>query len=253
MCPVSMVYTNIETSRRLITVEPYCFEVLVFLGEVKQKVIPWEVGGKMKLSKEQKSILVGIILGDGYLQRTGKKNSRLRLEHGAKQAQYLIWKTNLLKPLFNGKPNYLKRVHPINKKTYFYVRHQSNSSRLLGKFGEKFYKNGIKTIPDDLAKILTSPLSLAVWFMDDGYYYQRDRCGYLYLGNVSRNEAEIVKQVLLDNFLVKTRVLKKKKGFAIYFSPSEMVELKKVIEPFLLEDFKYKIPLDPVSTDSLNG
>ncbi len=196
----------------------------------------------MKLTKEQKSILIGIILGDAYLQKTGKQNSRLRLEHGLRQKNYLLWKVNSLKCLFNGKPKYLQRIHPITNKTYSYVRHQSNSSRLLGKLREKFYKNGTKIIPKDLREILVSPLSLAVWFMDDGYYYLRDKCGYLYLGNVSGKEVIIVKEALLQNFSLKVKVLRKKKGFAIYFPPPEMIKLGKIIGPYLLEDLKYKIP-----------
>ena len=39
----------------------------------------------IKLSLTQKQILYGTILGDGYLQKTGEKNARLRLEHGEKQ------------------------------------------------------------------------------------------------------------------------------------------------------------------------
>lgn len=196
----------------------------------------------MKLTKEQKNVLLGVVLGDGYLQKTGKANSRLRLEHGLRQKNYLLWKVDFLKPLFNGKPRFLQRVHPKNGRTYFYVRHQSNSSRLLGKLRDKFYQEGVKRIPDDLEKILVSSLSLAVWFMDDGYYYLRDRCGYLYLGNVSIKEAIIVKETLFQNFFLKTKVLRKKKGFAIYFSPPEMIKLSRVIKPHLLGDFIYKIP-----------
>ena len=47
--------------------------------------------------QEIKSAIIGMILGDGYLQKTGEKNARLRLEHGYKQKEYLLWKTEKLK------------------------------------------------------------------------------------------------------------------------------------------------------------
>lgn len=74
----------------------------------------------ISLSKDQKSILFGITLGDGYLQSTGKNNARLRLEHSYKQKEYLFWKVEKLHQLFQGKPVYLERVHPLTKKTYKY-------------------------------------------------------------------------------------------------------------------------------------
>lgn len=195
----------------------------------------------LSLSKEQKTILFGIILGDGYLQKTGAKNARLRLEHGKDQKEYLLWKIQRLKKLFQGKPKYLERIHPITKRKYCYWRHQSQSTPYLGKLRSIFYLDGKKKIPEDLEKYLTK-LSLAVWYMDDGYYYLRDRCGYLYLGNVSQKDAETVVQVLLEKFNLATRVKSKKKGYAIYFSPQETQKLKNLIKGYILPQFNYKLP-----------
>ena len=96
-------------------------------------------------------------------------------------------------------------------------------------------------LPEDLEKYLTS-VTLAVWYMDDGYYYLRDRCSYLYLGNVSQKEAETVAQALLGKFDITTRVKVKKKGYAIYFSPKETQKLKNLIKGHILHQFNYKLP-----------
>jgi len=193
------------------------------------------------LSKEQKSILFGTILGDGYLQKTGEKNARLRLEHGARQREYLLWKVKKLGELFQGKAKYLERIHPISKKKYSYWRHQSQTNPYLGKLRKIFYPDGKKRIPKELEKYI-SPLMLAVWYMDDGYYYKRDNCSYLYLGNVDIKEAENVSQVLLKKFNISTRVLAKKKGYAIYFSPKETRKMKDLIKDHILAEFNYKLP-----------
>ena len=195
----------------------------------------------ISLSREQKSILFGIILGDGYLQKTGKKNARLRLEHGEQQKEYLLWKVRKLGKFFQGKAKYLERIHPITKKKYCYWRHQSQSTPYLGKLRKIFYPEGKKKIPEKLEKYLT-PLTLTVWYMDDGYYYLRDRCSYLYLGNVSEKEAKIVTRVLSEKFVIAARVKQKKKGYAIYFSPEETQKLKNLIKGHMLSQFKYKLP-----------
>jgi len=195
----------------------------------------------ISLSREQKSILFGIILGDGYLQKTGKKNARLRLEHGERQKEYLLWKVRKLGKFFQGKAKYLERIHPITKKKYCYWRHQSQSTPYLGKLRKIFCPEGKKKIPEKLEKYLT-PLTLTVWYMDDGYYYLRDRCSYLYLGNVSEKEAKIVTRVLSEKFIIAARVKQKKKGYAIYFSPEETQKLKNLIKGHMLSQFKYKLP-----------
>lgn len=200
------------------------------------------------LTSRQKAIIVGSILGDAYVQKTGEKNARLRLEHGFRQKEYLFWKAEELKRLFQGKPAFVRRRHPLTGKVYKYWRWQSNSTPILGRLRKIFYQNGKKIIPENLSKLLTSKLALSVWYMDDGYYYVRDRCAYIYLGNVTNNEADIASQTLEKNFGLETQVRKKKKGFVLYFSPQEVIKLKHLVEKHLLPLFNYKIPSNPVTT-----
>jgi len=196
----------------------------------------------VKFNQEQKSILIGMILGDAYLQKTGAKNARLRLEHGIKQKEYLIWKISKFPNLFQGKPKYIERKHPINSRVYKYWRHQSNSTPELGRWHAIFYKDGRKQIPKNLQDFLKDPISLAVWYMDDGYYYERDKVSYLYLGRVTREEAEIVSKTLQSNFKINSKILnKKKKGFVLYFSPQETIKFHEKIKKFILSLFVYKI------------
>ena len=78
--------------------------------------------------------------------------------------------------------------------------------------------------------------------MDDGYYYRRDKCSYLYLGNVSEKEANLVRDTLIEKFSLRTKVKKKKKGYAVYFSPDETKKLKSLIKGYTLNYFSYKFP-----------
>lgn len=196
----------------------------------------------VKLSKEQKSILIGTILGDAYLQKTGKRNARLRFEHGADQKKYLLWKISKFPKLFQGKPKYVERMHPLTGKMYEYWRHQSNSTPELGKWHALFYTDGAKHIPEELVQLTKDSLSWAVWYMDDGYYYSRDKVSYLYLGRITRHEAEIVRMALEKNLGILTKILnKKQKGFALYFSPKETMMFHKKIKDFVLPVLSYKL------------
>ena len=187
-------------------------------------------------------------MGDSYLQNNGT-NVRLRFEHSLDQEEYLIWKFNSLKKIFSPSSIVrLNRIHPLTKREYKYIRCQSKTLPELRTIKDIFYKDGKKIVPVDLKNYVAEPISLAVWFMDDGYYYQRDKCGYLYLGNVAKQEARTCREALKNNFNLETKVLNKKKGYALYFSRLEMLKLKKIIGRYIIPLFKYKIPIDPVTT-----
>ena len=197
----------------------------------------------MNLTRKQEAILVGSVLGDAFLQKTGARNARLRFEHGAKQKEYLLWKVKTLTRLFQGGPTHLSRVHPKTKATYEYWRAQSNATPELGKLRAVFYPEGKKRIPVDIAKFLKEPLALAVWYMDDGYYYPKDKNSFLYLGRVSSAEAEYAREALAKNFGLAPHVYdKKQKGFTLYFGVAEAKKLHKVVrQHMLLPLFAYKL------------
>lgn len=195
------------------------------------------------------SILTGTILGDAYLQSTGRRNARLRLEHSLTQESYLLWKMRELETIFQGKLTYLSRKHPQTQQSYHYVRYQTYAYEFLGALRRMFYPQGKKQIPECLAEMINS-LVLAVWYMDDGYYDSRHNSAYLYLGTIARLEAEIAQHAIQSKLKIDCKVKDlKKKGFALYFSPRETRKLKDEIKNCILPFFAYKLPLDPVTTE----
>ena len=202
----------------------------------------------MKLTKQQTSVLIGTILGDGFLQKTGEKNARLRLEHSQKQKDYVLWKGNIFGRLFQGTLSYLERIHPKSKATYKYCRWQSSSTPSFGKWRKYFYPNGKKIIPSDIGKNLTEPITLAVWYMDDGYFNKIDRNSYIYLGRITRLETEILQKAIHKNFdIVATIYNKKNKGYTLFFGVVETKKLHTLIRPYIIESLQYKL-FDPVTT-----
>ena len=110
------------------------------------------------MTRKQKAVFVGMILGDAYLQKTGENNARIRLEHSDKQEDYLIWKARVFPEYFQGKPVSLSRFNSQFGKTYSYVRWQSNASSEIGKWRKVFYDlTGRKVIPQEIKKLLTDP------------------------------------------------------------------------------------------------
>lgn len=200
----------------------------------------------MKLTKRQRAILAGALLGDAYLQKTGERNARLRLEHGGKQKEYLAWKTAQFPRQFFRPMTRIARVHPGTKQTYVYYRAQSHATPILGAWHSRFYPNGKKQIPGDLAEILEDSVMLAVWYMDDGYYDPTQKHSFIYLGRVTRAKAEIAQHAIESRFRVSSKLYdKKQKGYALFFSVAETKKLHALIGRDVPASMRYKLSLTP--------
>ena len=116
----------------------------------------------LKLSKRQRQLIVGLLLGDGHLEtQNGGRTYRLKVEHGSAQREYLEWLAKEFQEwLLSGW--YEKRKGA--KLVYGFTTVSHPAFRF---YGAQFYQNGKKRIPPMIKKLMT-PLSLAIWFLDDG-------------------------------------------------------------------------------------
>lgn len=195
-------------------------------------------------TKRQREALIGFVLGDAYLQPTGKVSARLRLEHSIKQKEYIEWKHDLFENFMQGPPKLIKRFNPIWKRSYQYYRCQSSSSPLFGKSRRLFYEGGRKIIPKNIGTLLKSPFTLAVWYMDDGYYYHRDNVAYIYLSKFESGCLDCLLEALKKNFNLKPDLkLKKDKYHCLAFNREETTRLLEIVKPHIIQSLKYKIPM----------
>lgn len=117
-----------------------------------------------KLTEQQREITVGLLLGDGHLEtRTNGRTYRLKVEHSEEQIDYVLWLYEVFKNLCAQTEVY-RRVRSDGRISVGFTTRSSGSFRF---YGQQFYVDKKKRIPPMLHKLLT-PLSLAVWFMDDG-------------------------------------------------------------------------------------
>ena len=110
-----------------------------------------------------KHIVTGLILGDAYVARSFGNSGRsmLDIKGDAKYLPYLIWLHRELNPIGVSE---LKL-----KKGYHQYRFVTKTSKEIGDLRRFFYPDGIKTIPDSIISMFKSPLTLAVWYQDDGH------------------------------------------------------------------------------------
>lgn len=129
------------------------------------------------MNKQKRGILVGMLLGDGYIRLTrhkcknGKisKYAELKIGHSEKQLRYLQWKASKLHSILGGKPFKILECHTTlsNGKKYssFEIRRQHKYFKFLHRIA--YSNSGKKHFTRKLLDYLT-PEGIAYWFQDDG-------------------------------------------------------------------------------------
>jgi len=157
------------------------------------------------LSERQKAIVIGTLLGDGCLEANGRY-VRLRTDHSEHQKKYVFWKFHQMHNLTSGKPRFVKYYDKRTHKIYKHWRFDTISTEEFVPFKNSFYTNGKKQIPLNIKELLIKPLSVAVWFMDDGYRRKDCKGAYFNTQAYSRQGQRLLQEALEINFEIKTRI-----------------------------------------------
>ncbi|MFH1720253.1 MAG: LAGLIDADG endonuclease [Patescibacteria group bacterium] len=185
------------------------------------------------LTQFQKSIIIGSLLGDGYLRIiSGRKDAFLEINHSFKQKDYVDWKYKMLKNIAGGRPRI--RKNKGSRVAYrFYTKQLPELTDLL----RMFYRNGKKFVPD----LELDPIMLAVWFMDDG---SKCRKSDVYLNTQqfdSKDHERIISS--LYNLGLEARINKDKNYSRMRFLKSSLPRLQELISDYIVPSMKYKIEL----------
>lgn len=191
----------------------------------------------IRLSKLEFDFLVGTLLGDGHISvlKSGRL-ARFSASHSIKQLDYVNYKADLLKKL---NPKIKHNNILSNNKTYKVVNISTIGTTDLLRMHDLFYINKKKVVSDKLIHYLKSPISLAVWVMDDGTLFHNSLT--ICTDSFSYNEHLILKEILKNNFNLNAKIIKYGKYYRLRFSVSETVKLSSLIEPFMIEKMNYKI------------
>ena len=196
----------------------------------------------MKITKDQHAILVGTLLGDGTLERNGKY-VRLRIEHGLRQKQYLFWKYRALKPFITKPPRTVVSYQRIAKRAYKRLHFSTYSLAQLEPYWNAFYPHGKKRITELVCKWLRDPVSLAVWFMDDGSIKSKKHKGvFLNTQGFTKNDILKLQKALEQNFGIKSTTRMDKNRQQIYLGGTAGEKFCALINPYVIPSMRYKIP-----------
>ncbi len=190
------------------------------------------------LTQLQRSVVIGSLLGDGYLRIVrGRKNAFLEVNHALRQKAYVDWKYSILRSISRSAPK--ARSGNGNRIAYRFTTRQHPE---LTELFSRFYKNGRKLVPEFRA----DPVTIAVWFMDDG---SMCRSSDVYF-NTQQFDFEDQKRcmALLSEFAIESSLNRDKQYWRIRIIKSSLPKLWTLITPNIIPAMNYKLGYNPVET-----
>lgn len=196
----------------------------------------------LKLSKEQREILVGLLLGDGHLETQNScRTYRLKVEQCVRHNDYVSHLYMVFKD-WTGTPPKLRLRKSKDGAASEMVGFQTYSHSAFRFYAQQFYCSGIKRIPELINRWLT-PKGLAYWFMDDGSMKWRlSRAVIFNTQGYSPEEVKKLVVLLHGKFGLEAKIRKQKEGPQICIPGESLEEFVKLVGPYLRKEMWYKIP-----------
>jgi len=194
------------------------------------------IKSSFNLSSIQKDVLVGTLLGDGGIRLKGRF-ARLHIKHSSNQLSLVKYKKKIFENITTMRVRVFKQK--VGDKDYNFAEFVTLTHPDFLRFYNLFYSRSKKIVPKNIKSLLKNPLSLAVWFMDDG---SAEYAGAsLQTHSFTKPEVDLLRSILRLNFKIETTERLNKGRWIIYFPKASLPRLKKVIDKHILPEFKYKL------------
>jgi recombination protein RecA len=194
------------------------------------------------LSDFQWEVLLGGLMGDGALSpsRSGH-GARFRWGHAAKQAAYGDWKASLFANVNVSRSTNAKGA----------VFHDMQPLAELAELRHAVYAGGHKVLSDEYLKRLT-PLSLAIWYMDDGGFTLRSKTvqtrtaggsgrSEICVQAMSPGSRQRLRDHIADAWGIEAKLVARRGQAIMQFPTAATAQLHALIAPFVHPSMAYKL------------
>ncbi len=199
----------------------------------------------LKLTKRQREILIGTLLGDSHLEtQNDEKTFRLKVEHSFKQKEYVDWLYREFRDWVLSPPKVRERFVRLRTVSGVYAKYYFNTLSVgsLRFYAQQFYVERKKAVPRLIHKWLT-PLALAVWYMDDGSIKSNHhRTVFLNTQGFAIRDSRVLQKALLEKYGIKTQLRADRYQRQIYFSAETVDKFLTMIERYIIPSMRYKLP-----------
>lgn len=194
---------------------------------------------KPKLTRKQRSIILGCLLGDSHSDRMYGANVRIYFTQGYKQEEYLDYKKKIFKNfLVNFCRTDSRFPYNIFRKTSFNGRVTNVHLYSNEDFNEFYGLRKNKKICEKLLDKYFNKYSLAFWFMDDGsigsYYY-------LHTEGFDLEFNKLLQVYLLKKLKINTKIIKSRKYFLLRINKESEYRFFKLIKNYIHPSLRYKL------------
>ena len=195
---------------------------------------------RVSVTREQKEILLGILLGDAHMELSPNgKSARLKIEQSVRKQDYVEHLHHVFQDWSPG------RIVPASNANNLHFSTRFSSSLLF--YHTQFYVEsiyGVKSrgVPRWLEHAFT-PRSLAYLIMDDGGIKSKSSKGvYINLYGLGGREQEFLCEILGRKFELQAKVVRDRQFRRIYISGHSYGALVALIDPYILPSARNKIP-----------
>lgn len=193
---------------------------------------------RISLSESCKAIILGSVLGDGSLKiYKPYKNARFWIRHSIVQKEYWEWKITQFNELQTVQSKQVQEPNGFskNRKLLF----QSAAKEELTQLYNLLYKKNHLKIRRTWLNHMT-PLSLAIWWLDDGSIIGNGKRGVFCTDCFSKEEHKLLKNYLLVVWKIdvsiglvkRTYQGKTKEIFRLYLNTTSLKNFFRLIMPY---------------------
>ena len=192
----------------------------------------------VKLPSYQESVVIGLILSDGYLiSAKPHENPSLNLKQSFKNSSYVWFVFSILSHYCNRLPYPVVNIR--NGKVHNSLVLSTRGLPCFNEYRQIFYRNKVKIIPEDIYNLLT-PAALANVIMGDGG--ARKHGLNLCLDNYNIKDIIRFMNVLIIKFNLKcTLHYHTPTQPRVYIRQQSMATLQNIVKPHMIPSMFYKI------------
>lgn len=207
------------------------------------------------MNREDRGILVGMVLGDGYLNvrnrlKDGKykyESSELVIVHSVKQKDYCLHKADLVRRIFGGNFSLTNRTAKLSNGKCYQLIGFSKSNKYFRILKKMMYVDREKRITPQVLNMLT-PHGIAIWYMDDGHARVNiNKNGYVSSCSTdlstccSQEEAIATCNWFKEVYDINFKPYPTKGRFSIRCNTDDSHKFARIVEPFIIPSMRYKL------------
>lgn len=185
---------------------------------------------------ELESILIGIIISDGWLSINKSGNTRLFFKQSLDKIEYFLYVFNRFSHYCSNYPQF--QFTKLNDKYFTSIYFATRTLPCLTYYYNMFYHKKVKIVPLELYNLLTYE-ALAHWICCDGTKTARGLT--LQTQSFTIKQVVFIVSILIYKFNLKCSIHMQKNQPTIYIGTKSMQKLHPFILPYMCKSMRYKL------------